>query len=464
MVVRPPQNYEVISLQIDYFCLGTLYKRTWRDHYMKQAQEKAWSIGRFRIEKRHIFCDGLKVGEIKGGTGGESTHGWKLKWHFTGSWFREGLTVEQAQWLVLAAEIRMGMPEAEDAAYRAMAHTARMAYMAPESQDAQTAKAKAETAFDEIRVICANKERPKRRFTTIDRLDYAIELELPPGVHQAPKYAGTEEQFTAHKMGKGWKARTVVDSEDGTTVYVGRRQHPLKDRGEAPLLRIYQYKAPVYKGSKPSSDDARQRRMDELAKARRIRFEIEIPNVINVNSKRTLGPNAAAQLAAQILAGALGRRRALPIRLGEEDTRVLSVPVVELEQRAIPQTLKGKPFISHATAELRRLIRGGFGINRSVARTLRTAVWDAKLKDIPAEIVEAFSSQEIVTIEEIDEQLDELLALRATLHPRAAEPAFKTGLLAGEWDHWEKVHEMMSRYMTTRDDASPHVRHQSLVT
>lgn len=442
-----PENSRIGAVELDYLTIGRCWAdKDTRDGLLDFARDRETVMGRYRIKSGNIWCDSLKIGRIIASTAGQSRYGWKIKIEFTGSFFRRperggaGLTVRDAVWITRGFEARAFIPpELEQAAARLDA--ARR--WAGTEQTAASEALYVEAARDFEQQRAAHEAVPAKpcSYTTIDRLDYCIEVELPDTTMIAHRWRTMPDDSLPGR----YQARGMID-EEGVTVYCGTTQKPLKHRGERPLMRVYQYAAPTY-ASAPSTPSAAERRDEEQAQARRLRIEIECPRVINVNPARTMGEDRAAQLAGELLGGALGLG-ALPVVLQgtpTDDLHGLAVPALDLGADLEGISVPGTPYVGHAHHELRRLVRCGLGNVENVLKTQITMINRYAVGAAPDIEVVREVMRPTLELDELDEMLDLILTARAVMHPSAPRPDVKDA--EALWDHRVRTAEFAGRYV-----------------
>lgn len=286
------------------------------------------TAGRLRVASGQIYLDGRAIGHLRRSRAPMTRYGRKLTLHLTGTAWRTG---EQG-----GASLDPGLVYP---IYRAIWE--RIASAA---------------ALDELRV----------RYTSIDRIDYAVELEVDRGVTpldwldlMLPRDHAWSQIVTTKKALRG------VD-DTGTTVYASRSKSPLKYRGQYPLLRVYQ----VTPGT--------------------IRVELEIPNVRSTDPARSVGRADAAAMAADLLSACTPWD--IPVVDPVEALSVQGVRVLDLERASALEVLERRPFSGAPAKTLRRLTRQGVTlIKRALGATMLSGVlaaeaWAAAPGELPPEL------------------------------------------------------------------------------
>jgi len=264
------------------------------------------TLGRLRLASGKLFLDGRAIGHVRRSRASMTRYGRKLMLHLTG-----------VAWRTLEQDGARLNPSLVYPLHRAVWD--RLAQAA---------------GLDELHV----------RYTTIDRVDYAVELDVAPGV--------TPLAWLDLVLPAGYAWRTIVTTpgalkgieDTGTTLYASRSKKALANRGDYPLLRVYQ----VDPG--------------------RIRVELEIPKIRTTTDSKSLGRRPAAELAAQLLSGCLPWDVPVVDHLqpGEVGVRVLDLDTV-----SALEVLQRRPFGGHPPKTLRRLTRQGVTlIQRAVGATL----------------------------------------------------------------------------------------------
>lgn len=499
-----PENVRIGAVLCDYLVIGCCYAdKTARDKLLQRARDTEVILGRWRVVGGKIYYDGRNIGSIGAATGGASRWGWKIKFSFKGRAFRPlasggaALNYHDCLWLVTAYELRATLPDELDDLYRRHAHvrqqianvrvqlaeaealaqtctTPRAAEVVEELRESlrlwRPVEEQVTRQLDRARQTIGAVNGLSRAYTTVDRLDYAIECELPDDDPIAQLWSATPKQALPSR----WAPRGQVTSrKSGTTVYLGTAHEPLAKRGERPLVRVYQYARPTY-GSEPSSDGARDRREEEAERAKRLRVEVECPNVINVSPDRTLGIRSAGELAAQLLGPLLGLD-VLPVREQQPGDRPGAyVPLLPMDPDGSPSGSLNpsaaldtrRPLLSHAGSELRRLARCGLGNLRNIARIQATAAANYSPEvarvDYAADNLDGSIrcpvSEELVTpaltLDEMDDLLELVVCWRALLHPGSPAPALESWTSSLVWEDHERSLAYRGRYLQVRSPGS----------
>lgn len=488
-----PKDTKIGAVLADYLVVGRCYEsQLTRDALLQLARSKEITLGRLRVSGGSIWFDALKIGRIQAANGSASRWGWKLKFFFTGSAFRPvhaggaALNFHDAFTFISLFEARASIPEELDHALRAReslrerVDRARAALASAEGAasgllaQVEALPEAVERAREDLaedleayeladRIYLAARQQVgaindvRATYTTIDRLDYAVEIELPDAEQIAHLWSATPSDVLPSR----WAARGQVTSRaSGTTVYLGTAHEPLAKRGESALARVYQYARPSY-ASKPSTPDAELRRAEEAARAKKLRVEVELPSVRNVNPARTLGVRAGAELAAQLLARLVGLGAPLPVRRQQPgDKPGAYVPELPIDDDDTTGWLgagtfggatdSGKPFLSHAGSELRRLALCGVGNMRNIARIQLTYQHEFQIA-AQAEAVELHEglARPALELDELDEALELLATWRVRLFPDAPAPEFRAGFKC--WHDLERQVAYNARYHTLRD-------------
>lgn len=462
-----PQDAEIGEVYLDYLVIGRCWTQRTRDQQLVVARTREIVMGRFRVSDGTIFYDGLKVGRIQAANGGASKHGWKLKFFFTGSFFRPthlggaSLGVADAVELVRTFEARAAIPREFEDLIRREVQARQLAHMVPSAENIQYRDLLARQLAD-ARLRTPMSEFERCAYTTIDRADYAVDVVLPDTDTISSRWVDLPASWLPSK----WAPRGLVrefggkSQTGGDTVYFGTKGSPMAHRGTHPLARVYQYRAPSY-DSRPSSYDAAVRRQDEQDRARHLRIEFEGPSLVNVNSKRSRGTRETAQLAAEVIGAALGRGPLPTVHCGAEPQ--LAVPVIDLDSPGTAQLpATHKPYLGHAVSELRRLARCGWGNLKNIARIQMTCIDDASVGHISpdTDAVAWAVTQPVMEVEELDEIIGLVRSWRERLYPGV--PLSKRDETEEEAAaREERAEEYRARYLSPgyHDPASEEIAH-----
>lgn len=444
-----PEGAEIGGVLLDWLTIGRCYEsKDVRDKLLEffRRNVDVW-LGNYRICRGLIWYGGLAVGHILGSTGGASAWGWKLQFCFSGTFFRPrqrggaALGYDDAWRLVLGLEARATLPQEVEEAARAWYEAQGLALLDPSDVQARRDAEHTAKLLRRARELVGAVEQVQASYSTLDRVDYAVEVTLPDDAD--PFLPLQWDRAPARAWPTHWGPRTViVNRRKGATLYVGTAEDPLEKRGSHPLLRIYRKAAPSY-ASEPSTPAAEAARAAQLEESRYLRLEVECPRVVNVNEKRTLGEVPAADLAARVLGSALGVGRLETQPYAQAATHAPSasgatapvVPILNVGPLKGSQT--GRPYLGHARAELRRLMRCGWSNFANVLRTQLTAradaevhAWspalppsdDASPDDRAARLACLEIVPPVIEQDELDEALRLLLYYRARAYPSARVP------------------------------------------
>ena len=173
------------------------------------------------------------------------------------------------------------------------------------------------------------------RFISIDRWDCTLEVKTDRSIYDII------EKIT---LPPAWAGREGSWGEGGDTVYIGTTKSPKSTRGSNPHLCVYR----------------------KLERPDRVRFEMRIPKIRNVDPKNSFGQEAAAQLVANVLDSFSPRQ----LRVVEQREKY-GVHALDFGVEAIPQEFYQRPYSGHAPKTLRRMARQGLTV---LTRSLRSSV------------------------------------------------------------------------------------------
>lgn len=427
-----PELRVMSDVLLDYLVIGFYVEdKETRNQGVEMARDASLRWGRYRVEGSVIYLDEKKIGYITGSKGAPSKYGYKLKVYFTGTFFRPvelggcGLDEREASRIahVWVMSLKYGVPMVRALIELRAAEQRHEEQGYPSVGLRHVGKARAKVRYLEQKEEGGQGPVPEfePRFVSIDRVDYAVEVQsndaglqfdLPLRWYEYGK-RGVDMLFSGFTY-----ARTSIESYKGITVYCGTSEEPLKQRGKRTLMRVYQYRQPQY--STPARNEySEQRRSMEADRSRIVRIETEHPKVVNVGDKGMKdGPLEAALHAAQLIAEALGyRKQSLPVARREDQEKGLHVPIVDISKVWGRNELRAsfvteRAFYGHAANESRRIAKSGMKcLSNQLFASLLIGAADsiAKNEEVPQIPLMAESP---ITEDEADDLINLLMVFR----------------------------------------------------
>ncbi len=262
-----------------------------------------WST-RFYVSRGTIYSDQMPVGKITGSRAGTTRYGKKITFHFTGKFFRKP----------------SGVPGDDGGAGRD--------------------EALALDLVEQFAKFLVKKEvLPSGwlKFRTIDRWDVCQELVFERNV----KPSHFKSKLT---LPYGLHFSAMNESLTGQSLYASTSAQPLAKRGDFPLLAFYQ------NADKPD----------------RIRVEVRMPKVRNVDPEKSFGQEHAARYVAGVL-DALSpcpvemlKRWEDPLKPHPQGEKITVKPITF--KQVAPEEYARVPYGGHPAKTLRRMMRQGLTV------------------------------------------------------------------------------------------------------
>lgn len=322
------ENPVFLPPRTDYLVLGICMNDDLYEKFLTKINGMDWHLStRLYISRGTIYCDGAPAGRVAGSRAPSTTWGKKCVFHFTGSWFRHPARRDGEK-----GGSGLGESEALDFIEQLAKHFA-------------------------LRVDGFNGDWVN--FRTIDRWDVVMELNLKDGHRKSAWAPDVVRKMEALTLPFGQRFGDFRDSETGQTLYASTSSNPTKTRGDLPLTCIYQ----------------------EAGTPDRLRVEVRVPKVRNVNERKSFGQNHAAEYVAKVL----NAYSPVPVRAaaecGQQSIFDGSLESPRLDFKKVkPEEYRRRPYGGHPSKTLRRLARQGM----TILRRSTTAFITASLLSSPA--------------------------------------------------------------------------------